>query len=122
EIHRLPPSGQEMLFYLLDKGIYHRLGEATRERKASIALIGATTKNPEKTLLATLVRRFSIRLTIPTLRERTIEERKSLINQFLSEEENKMGEKLKIDDTCLEMLLNSESPGNIGGLKNDIQI
>src|SRR5699024_201800 len=62
------------------------------------------------------------RLTIPPLRERTIEERKSLINQFLSEEENKMGEKLKIDDTCLEMLLNSESPGNIGGLKNDIQI
>src|SRR5699024_11566269 len=52
----------------------------------------------------------------------SIEKRKSLINKFLSEEENKMGEKLKIDDTCLEMLLNSESPGNIGGLKNDIQI
>src|SRR5699024_5621362 len=87
EIHRLPPSGQEMLFYLLDKGIYHRLGEATRERKASIALIGATTKNPEKTLLATLVRRFSIRLTIPPLRERTIEERRS--------EERRVGKQYK---------------------------
>ena len=27
EVHRLPPEGQEMIFYLLDHGLYNRLGE-----------------------------------------------------------------------------------------------
>lgn len=27
EIHRLPPEGQEMIFYFMDHGTYSRLGE-----------------------------------------------------------------------------------------------
>ncbi|RCK12066.1 hypothetical protein DT075_15525 [Bacillus licheniformis] len=27
EIHRLPPEGQEMLFYFIDSGTYNRLGD-----------------------------------------------------------------------------------------------
>lgn len=122
EIHRLPPSGQEMLFYLLDKGIYRRLGEATRTRKANVAIIGATTEDPSRVLLPTLVRRFSVKLHLPPLRERTTEEREKLIQYFLSEEALKMETKLAITDQCKQALLAYPCSGNIGQLKSDIQI
>lgn len=122
EIHRLPPSGQEMLFYLMDKGIYHRLGEATRERRAEVALIGATTEESETYLLSTLLRRFSVKLDVPPLRERTNDEREALIDHFLTEEAAKMKAELSIEDTCRQAFLAYDCPGNIGQLKSDIQI
>ena len=36
EIHRLPPEGQEMIFYFMDTGTFNRLGETKRERTASV--------------------------------------------------------------------------------------
>lgn len=122
EIHRLPPSGQEMLFYLIDKGIYHRLGEATRERHADIALIGATTEDSETYLLSTLLRRFSVKLDVPPLRERTAAERQALIDHFLTEEAAKMKASLSIEDDCRQAFLSYDCPGNIGQLESDIQI
>lgn len=122
EIHRLPPSGQEMLFYLMDKGIFHRLGDATKERTADIAIIGATTENPNEVLLPTLLRRFSIKLNIPPLRERTYREREKLIDYFLREEAAKMSVTLSIEKDCREAFLTYDCPGNIGQLKSDIQI
>ncbi len=32
EVHRLPPEGQELLFYLIDKGRFRRLGETDNNR------------------------------------------------------------------------------------------
>ncbi|WP_077318076.1 sigma 54-interacting transcriptional regulator [Virgibacillus proomii] len=122
EIHRLPPSGQEMLFYLMDKGIYRVLGETTKDRYANITLIGATTEDPHKALLPALVRRFSIKLTLPSLRERTRAEREELVHHFLMQEANKMDTNLAITDNSREALLNYPCPGNIGQLKGDIQI
>ena len=46
EIHRLPPEGQEMIFYFMDTGTFNRLGETTRSRKAKVLIIGATTEDP----------------------------------------------------------------------------
>src|SRR3712207_1489876 len=43
EVHRLPSTGQEILFSLIDRGVYRRLGETTAERKAKVLLICATT-------------------------------------------------------------------------------
>ncbi len=122
EIHRLPPSGQEMLFYLIDKGVYHRLGDATQERTASVALIGATTEDSETYLLPTLLRRFSVKLNVPSLRERTKGEKEALIDHFLSEEATKMNTALSIEDDCRKAFLTYDCPGNIGQLKSDIQI
>ena len=34
EIHRLPAAGQELLFMLIDKGKFRRLGEVQGEREA----------------------------------------------------------------------------------------
>ena len=122
EIHRLPPSGQEMLFTLIDKGIYRRLGESSKERKANIALIGATTENPKTALLSTLYRRFTVKLHVPPLRERSREEREELVEQLLSEEAGKMKAPLAIVDRCKEIFLSCNFPGNIGQLKSEIQI
>ena len=46
EIHRLPPEGQEMLFYFMDTGMFNRLGETERNRKSCVLIIGATTEDP----------------------------------------------------------------------------
>ncbi len=52
EIHRLPPDGQEMLFFLMDRGgEYYRLGEASVSRKSNLLIIGATTEDPKKILI-----------------------------------------------------------------------
>ena len=40
EIHRLPPEGQEMIFYFMDTGTFNRLGETKRERTANVLIIG----------------------------------------------------------------------------------
>ncbi|SDJ09121.1 sigma 54-interacting transcriptional regulator [Natribacillus halophilus] len=122
EIHRLSSSGQEMLFYLIDKGVYRRLGEATRERQANITFIGATTENPERALLTTLLRRFSVTLTVPPLRVRSRAEREMLLDLFLQQEAVQMDADLTMEDAGREELLSYSCPGNIGQLKSDIQI
>jgi transcriptional regulator with AAA-type ATPase domain len=122
EIHRLPPSGQEMLFHLIDQGFYRRLGETGVERKADIRLIGATTEAPEKALLPTLLRRFPVRLEILPLRKRPREVREQLLEHFLEAEAKQMGVPLSITARCRSFLLQYDCPGNIGQLKSDIQI
>ncbi|MFC7439869.1 sigma 54-interacting transcriptional regulator [Laceyella putida] len=122
EIHRLPPSGQEMLFTLIDQGSFRRLGETHAERQVNIRLIGATTETPDVALLPTLKRRFSVRLVIPPLRERSPREREQLLATFLKEEESQMGLPLTMTDECRSRFLAYDCPGNIGQLKSDIQI
>ncbi|MBB6451455.1 transcriptional regulator with AAA-type ATPase domain/transcriptional regulatory protein LevR [Geomicrobium halophilum] len=122
EIHRLPASGQEMLFYLMDKGVYRRFGEATRERQAKVTFIGATTERSDEVLLPTLFRRFSVKLTIPPLRARSRKERIALLHLLLQQEEGKMDTHLSIEEKGSEAFLRYSCPGNIGQLKNDVQI
>ncbi|BCU83041.1 transcription antiterminator BglG [Polycladomyces abyssicola] len=122
EIHRLPPAGQEMLFYLIDQGVFRRLGETAMERRARVLLIGATTETPETVLLPTLYRRFSVKVTLPPLSERTREEREILLRRFLEREEEKMGVPLNMSDECRQMLLTYPCKGNIGQLQSDVQI
>jgi transcriptional regulator with AAA-type ATPase domain len=58
EIHRLPPEGQEILYYLIDKGKFRRLGESDTFRNVSLMLIAATTENIESFLLLPFHRRI----------------------------------------------------------------
>lgn len=122
EIHRLPPAGQEMLFHLMDQGIYRRLGESDVERKAEFVLIGATTEEPEQSLLPTLYRRFSVKLTIPPMRERPREEREQYLRYFLAKEEKKIGRSISLSAQAHTLFLDYECPGNLGQLKSDIQL
>ena len=122
EIHRLPPSGQETLFYLIDQGSYRRLGETSMEHQAHIRLIGATTESPEKVLLPTLKRRFSVQIEIPPLRKRPVQVREQLIEKFLLNESKQMNTPITVSTECRSQLLTYPCFGNIGQLKSDIQI
>ena len=51
EVHRLPPEGQEILFYLMDKGKFRRLGETEAQRESHLMIIAATTEDPRSSLL-----------------------------------------------------------------------
>ena len=122
EIHRLPADGQEMLFLLMDKGIYRRLGETEVHRKSGLMIIGATTENIDTSLLKTFLRRMPMVIKMPPLSERFLTERLQLIGQFFLHEQRKMGEALHVDKEALLALLTYECAGNVGQLHADIQL
>ncbi|MGM9974588.1 MAG: sigma 54-interacting transcriptional regulator, partial [Clostridiaceae bacterium] len=91
EVHRLPPEGQEIFFTFIDTGRYRRLGETEFSRSSRVLIICATTENPESTLLNTFMRRIPMVINIPSLKDRSLEERFGLICQFFKEESFKLG-------------------------------
>lgn len=121
EIHRLPPTGQELFFTLLDKGVYRRLGD-TKERKSRIMIIGATTEDPNSVLLATFRRRIPVIIQLPKLSERPIYERYLLIKHFLTQETNRLQLPIWVSGRAAQVLLSYNCPANIGDLKNDLQL
>lgn len=122
EIHRLPPEGQEMLFLIIDKGIYRRLGESDNVRKAKLMIIGATTEDPKSVMLATFLRRIPVLIKLPNLNERTLKERMRFICHFFRNESEKINVPIKVMKEVLKAFLLYNCPGNIGQLKNDIQL
>ncbi|QUL98182.1 MAG: sigma 54-interacting transcriptional regulator [Candidatus Fermentithermobacillus carboniphilus] len=121
EIHRLPPSGQELLFTLIDKGIYRRLGD-TRERTANLMIIGATSEDPQSALLTTFRRRIPVQIELPKLKDRPLHERLSLIIHFISQESNRLGLPVSFSGRALKLFMAYDCPGNIGDLRNDLQL
>ena len=122
EIHRLPSEGQEILFTLIDNGVYRRLGEVDSARKSNLMIIAATTENPESSLLLTFRRRIPMSIKIPALNDRSIEEKIELIRYFLYEESMKLNKIIKLKKDVLKTFLEISYPGNIGQLKSDIQV
>ena len=121
EVHRLPPEGQEMLFYLIDRERFRRLGD-THERQASLLLLAATTEDPATSLLPTFRRRIPMTITLPGLHERTITERYELIRAFFTTECSSIGVSIHVAPAVLRALLLYECVGNIGQLHTDIQL
>lgn len=122
EIHRLPPEGQEMIFYFMDTGTFNKLGETERNRKSSVMIICATTEDPNSSLLKTFVRRIPIIINIPSLEERPISERVDIIKHLLSKEAMRVNKPIKVSGDVIKALVGSVSYGNIGQLKSNIQL
>jgi transcriptional regulator with AAA-type ATPase domain/transcriptional regulatory protein LevR len=122
EIHRLPPEGQEMLFHLLDNGTFRRLGETNTKRHVNLLLIGATTEDPNTTLLTTFKRRIPMIIELPSLKDRPNEEKYDLVKRFFTHEAEKINRGLTIKYETIQQLLSYDCPGNIGQLKSDIQV
>lgn len=122
EVHRLPCEGQEMLFTFMDKGIYRRLGETDIERRAKVLIVCATTENPEKVLLKTFTRRIPMTINIPSLADRSIEERFELISTFMKDESARLDKEIKVSMNSIKALLSYDCEANIGQLKVDIQL
>ncbi|QIZ06452.1 sigma 54-interacting transcriptional regulator [Priestia megaterium] len=122
EIHRLPPEGQELLFYLIDKGEYSRLGEATEKHKVNVLIICATTEDVDSALLQTFTRRIPMTISIPALRDRGPQEKFQLISMFFQQEAKRVNRTIHVKRESIKNLLAYNCPGNVGQLKSDIQL
>ncbi|WP_211135060.1 sigma-54-dependent transcriptional regulator [Clostridium paraputrificum] len=122
EIHRLPPEGQEVLFYLIDKGEYRPLGEVEKYKKVDLLIICATTEKKEKVLLSTFSRRIPMTIAIPSLTERTYKERFKLISESFYMEAKRVNREVVVTPEAIKSLLLYNCTGNVGQLMNDIQL
>lgn len=122
EVHRLPPEGQEMLFMLMDKGEYNRLGDTTRQ-KSKVLIIAATTGMPSKVLLKTFTRRIPIVIKLSSYREKPILEKTMIIEKFLIDESIAINKTLYVAPIIFKALVeNSYSDGNVGKLLSDVKL
>lgn len=122
EIHRLPKEGQEILFYLLDKGKFRRLGETETTRESKLMIITATTEEPENSLLLTFRRRIPMIIEIPSISSRPYSERFNIIKSFFKNESVRIGKDIFIGRDVIKSFMTYDCLGNIGQLKSDIQV
>lgn len=121
EIHRLPPTGQELLFMLMDKGVLRRLGDK-EERHVNLMIICATTEDISNVLLKTFLRRIPVVIHIPSLNERTAHEKINLIRFFLETESKRLNIPIWISGQVLVQLIRFQPKGNVGELRNTINL
>ncbi|MBU3191726.1 sigma 54-interacting transcriptional regulator [Clostridium bowmanii] len=122
EIHRLPPEGQEMIFYFIDTGTYGKLGETERNRKSTVRIIGATTEDPASSLLKTFVRRIPIVISLPNLEERPGKDKLDIVKFLLANEAHRVNKQIKVEGEAVKAIIGSASYGNIGQMKSNIQL
>lgn len=122
EIHNLPSEGQEMLFVFMDTGYFKRLGEVSKRIKSSARIICATNKDINQSLLNTFIRRIPIKINLPDLNERLIEERLTLVEYFIKEESLKLDKPILVSKNSMLSLLSYDCPYNVGQLKSDITL
>ncbi|ALS36535.1 transcriptional regulatory protein LevR/transcriptional regulator with AAA-type ATPase domain [Enterococcus rotai] len=122
EVHRLPPEGQEMVFYFMDHGTYSRLGETVKNRHADVRIVCATTENPTSSLLNTFVRRIPIIIQLPNFIDRPAKEKIDLLRVMISMEASRIQRKISLSEDVVKALIGSVSYGNVGQLKSNVQL
>mgnify|MGYP003290651480 CR=1 FL=1 len=122
EIHRLPPEGQEMLFYFMDTGTFQPMGETDKRYSAKVRIICATTEDPNSALLKTFVRRIPVTIQLPAFNDRPANERIQLLKLLLSIEAKRIDKRIVVEENVVKALLGSITYGNIGQLKSSIQL
>lgn len=122
EIHRLPPEGQEMLFYFMDTGTFSPMGDTGEKKKSEVRIICATTEDPNSSLLATFNRRIPIVITLPSFQNRPAVEQVNLLKYLISIEAKRVQKNIQIEDKVMQAILGSVTYGNVGQLKSVIQM
>ena len=122
EVHRLSPQGQEMLFTFIDNGTFRKLGDTDTQIKASVQIISATTEDIQSFMLKTFTRRIPMTITLPPLRQRTLEERYLLLESFIREESVRLQKKIYISKNSIISFLIYDCNNNIGELRSDVQL
>ncbi|PKM51372.1 MAG: transcriptional regulator [Firmicutes bacterium HGW-Firmicutes-7] len=121
EVHRLPPEGQESLFIFLDTNLFRRMGDS-ETRTSHVQIFCATTEDPKSALLKTFTRRLPMVIKIPSLKDRTLEERLYLIKNFFKLESIRIDREIYASLNTIRAFLSYDCPNNIGQLKSDIQL
>ncbi|WP_445971458.1 hypothetical protein IGI71_001311 [Enterococcus sp. DIV1279b] len=122
EIHRLPPEGQEMIFYFMDHGTFSRLGETGKNHQANVRIVGATTEDPNSTLLDTFTRRIPINIQLPFFEKRPASEKVDLVRVLVGQEASRIQRTITLTEDVVKALIGSVSFGNIGQLKSNVQL
>ncbi|VBB07565.1 phosphotransferase system mannose-type iia component [Lucifera butyrica] len=122
EIHRLPPEGQEILYYLIDKSRFRRLGESSAMHEAKIMIIAATTADIDSTLLLPFRRRIPMVIELPPIVKRPLAERYEIIINFFRQEATRTSRSIKVSQNAVTALLLYDVSGNVGQLRSDIQV
>lgn len=121
EVHRLSSKGQEMLFYLMDKGTYNKLGDIGHVKQSNLRLIMATTEEPSEVMLNTFLRRIPVHIHLPSLYQKDWKEKLEFIYFFIEEECRRIDKPVRLTQEVLFLLLNYNFEGNIGQMKSEIQ-
>lgn len=122
EIHNLSAENQEKLFLLMDEQKYRRLGQNEGWQYAQIRLILATTESTQESLLTTFRRRIPVEITLPDYKNRSLTERQKLVFSFFQQESSRIYRELTVSKDILKQLINDDLDGNIGELRNKIQV
>ncbi len=121
EVHCLKAECQEKLFFFMDKQMYHKVGDNDNWYTSKCRLVFATTENPQNALLKTLLRRIPIIITVPSLKERPLIEKRELIYEMFHKESKRLNKEILISNLAYQTLMDFEFIGNVGTLKNAIK-
>ena len=122
EVHSLPDKCQEKLFVFLDKGEFYRFGDNSKICHASVKVLFATSEDPNVVLLKTLLRRIPVIIHLPSLEERSVEEKEEIILMTIRNEEERIKRKIRIGRQVFNALMSFRFDGNIGQLKDCIRL
>ncbi|GAA3011311.1 sigma 54-interacting transcriptional regulator [Tetragenococcus solitarius] len=119
EVHRLNDEGQEKLFNFMDKENFSRIGE-TKERSSKVRLVFATTESTD-CFLQTFLRRIPIQIYIPSVSERSLFEKRQLVEYLFKKESQNIKRTIEVTPRVMDILLQTNFPGNIGEMENVIK-
>ncbi len=119
EIDRLSPVGQELIFSYLILGQGRTHGEG-KSPGPGARLVFATSRPPDEAMFKALSRRIPIVIPVPSLNERTIEEKEEMLVSFLKKEGRRMGVDVGISQNAFQHILNYPFENNIDQLKSCI--
>ena len=94
--------------------------EWTWQKDYHCITIFSTMKDTNEMMLNLLRGRMDFRISLPSLEERSIEERFLILQKFFKEEAKAMDRMIEVDTSILHALLLYEVTDDIKGLKNDI--
>ena len=97
------------------------IGDNENVYHSNVFLVFATTEDPKKALLKTLLRRIPIQIHIPSLEQRGLKEKADLIVYLLEYESKQIQKEIRISSLAYQTLLNTVFEGNVGELENCIR-
>lgn len=113
-IDLLPSGARDQLLELIED-------EGNKDME-QIILICAINDNVKKSLLDAYISRFSVRIDMPSLHNRKMEERFALVQRFFIEEAMHMDKVIKVNAELLRCLLLYRCENHVKQLKSDIKI
>ncbi len=120
EIDRLSPTGQELIFSYLISGQYRAVQGERKTFGSNARLVFATSRPPGEAMFKALTRRVPMVIPVPSLMERTADEREEMTVSFLKREGRRMGVDVSISQNAFQCILEYPFENNIDQLKSCI--